>query len=170
MKEIKLTRGLFALVDDSDYEWLNQCKWYANKIDQTFYACRGVNSSGNRSTILMHRLILGLKPGDKRQSDHINQNGLDNQRTNLRSASASQNQANRRFRKDNHSGYRGVRWDKQKQCWRADITFHSKSMCLGLFKNRQEAAMAYDLKAKEFFGEFANLNFPISNAKTALKD
>ena len=95
MKKIKLTRNQYVLVDDADYNWLNQWKWYAHLTHQgakTFYAARASKSVH----IYMHRLIIGLRPNDKRMTDHINHNGLDNRRCNLRIVTRSENSRNRR--------------------------------------------------------------------------
>lgn len=103
MKEIQLTQGQVALVDDSDYEELGKYKWYAQKRYKTknFDAVR----NGRFHVISMQRQILGLELGDKRQGDHINRNPLDNRRSNLRIATASENMRNRRLSARNASGF-----------------------------------------------------------------
>lgn len=114
---IPLTQGLFALVDGKNFEWLNQCKWFAVKVRNNFYAARqskwlGKEKRFEHSMIFMHREILGLKYNDNRQSDHKNHSGLDNREFNLRIVTVAQNQQNGLPHKDGKSKYKGVYWDK----------------------------------------------------------
>jgi len=144
MKTIQLTQGQVALVDDADYEWLNRWRWYANwaKNTQSYYAeSHSKRKGGKRHHILMHREILGLKLGDRRQADHINHDTLDNRRTNLRNVTCQQNHFNRKSTK-------GFWWDKAKQKYRASIMINNKSIHLGLFSTAEDARNAY-LQAKE---------------------
>ena len=142
-----LTRGVVAIVDESDYEWLNHWKWtaFANR-DSGFYAAR-------TGGIMMHRVILNA-PVDM-QVDHYNGNTLDNRRTNLRLATHSENQHNCRPNRIATSPYKGVCWDGTK--WRVAIGRGVGSF-LGRFTDEQEAARTYDAAACERFGEFAWLN------------
>ena len=158
MKEIQLTQGKIALVDDSDFEWLNQWKWYAAREGNTFYAQRTDRSNGKR-TVKMHRLILGLSDPNI-LADHMDLNGLNNQRNNLREADSSKNQWNRRSVKNSSSKYLGVSFDKDKRIrkWKAIIQANNKKIVLGRFASEDEAALAYNEKALELHGEFANLN------------
>lgn len=151
MKIIWLTKGQFTLVDDADFEWLNQWKWYASNKITTFYAQRG------KDDIYMHRLILGLED-IKIKCDHIDRNGLNNQRNNLRPATKSQNNCNSKPRKNKTSIFRGVYWCVDKNKWRASITKDNIVYALGNFTNQEAAAIAYNKKAIEFHGEFATLN------------
>ena len=157
MKRIKLTQGKFALVSDEDYEYLNQWKWFAHKGYTTFYAIRhSLTINKKRTLIYMHRVIaerMGIK-----NPDHIDRNGLNNQRNNLRDSTRSQNNANRGLNKNNTSGYKGVCWNKQKQKWHARIRVNYKYVQLGLFDNIKDAARAYNKAALKYFGEFAWLN------------
>jgi hypothetical protein len=146
MKIIKLTQGQFSQVDDEDYEFLNQFKWQAYKAPNTYYAMR--ESKGK--TIRMHRII--MKTPSNLMVDHIDHNGLNNQKINLRNCNASQNQCNKK--PIGSSIYLGVNI-----CIRATIRINNKNVNLGSFKTEIEAAKAYDKAAKENFGEFANLNF-----------
>ena len=158
MKEIPLTQGKVALVDDDDFEWLSQFKWYAVKFGRTFYAVRQApRVNGKQRTIWMHREVLGLKPGDPRV-DHRDGDGLNNQRMNLREATHRQNMMNSRGRSGS-SRFKGVDWDKRAKKWRARISVNGKKKHLGYFIDEEEAARAYDEKAKKIFGEFARVNF-----------
>ena len=152
---IPLTQGKHAIVDDDDFEWLNQWKWYALKTANTYYAARKVRGR----TVLMHRVVLGLDIRDKRHGEHKNGAGLDNRRTNLRIATPAQNQANQRLQKKSRSGYKGVKWVRRDKRWMARIKVSGKTMYLGYFKNPVDAAKAYDEAARKHFGEFANTNF-----------
>ena len=154
MKKIKLTQDKFALVDDADYGWLNQFAWYVIKSRNTFYACRDIHKD---KILRMHRLIMGLDFGDKRQSDHINGNGLDNRRSNLRICTNQQNQFNQEPRIGS-SKYKGVHWHKRDNKWQAQIRIDSNPKHLGLYDNEEDAALAYNLAAQEHYGEYARIN------------
>lgn len=164
-KVIKLTLGKFAIVDDEDFEWLNQWKWYAAKGRRTFYVYRGVYSSkpGKRTTIRMHRAILGIIDPNI-FVDHKDRNGLNNKRDNLRLATDAQNKTNRESTKGATSKYLGVFLVIQKykektyRYWVAQISKYDKNIHLGYFKTEQEAALAYNKAAIKLHGEFANLN------------
>ena len=158
MKLIPLTRGLFAKVDDADFDWLNQWKWHAVKCRDRFYAVRTSSSAGGQKPkpIRMHcELCVGAF-----QVDHKDLDSLNNQRDNLRPATRTANQGNTKKRKDNGSGFKGVSWHKRVGAWQAQIGIRGCRTSLGYFQNPQEAALAYDAAAKEIFGEFARLNFP----------
>jgi hypothetical protein len=149
MKEIKLTRGKVALVDDEDFEYLNQWKWFFNKG----YAGRHTGPRHRRKLVLMHRDILCVPDG--LVTDHINHDGLDNRRSNLRSCTRAQNYANSDIHSNNTSGAKGVRLRKDTKKWSAIIKHNQKVIYLGCFKNLDEAARAYKDKAREIYGEFA---------------
>ena len=155
VRYIPLTRGLHAIVDADDYEWLMQYKWYAGRppSQKTFYACRNVPGRG---IMLMHRQI--MQPPKGMVVDHINGNGLDNRRCNLRICTQAQNSYNCPSRAGAKSRFRGVtpRGDK----WEAKIQHKGQVYNLGLFDNEIEAAKARDRKAIELFGEYAWLNLP----------
>jgi len=151
MKKIKLTQNKYVLVDDKDFNYLNQFKWHAIKGRNTFYAARNIYKNGTRKYIRMHNLILG------NGVDHIDNNGLNNQRKNLRLVTPQQNNMNQIMRKNNKSGYKGV-YPRINGGFAANIRINRKSIHLGVFNDKIEAAKAYNQKAKELFGEYANLN------------
>lgn len=149
LKHINLTQGKVAIVDDEDFEELNKYKWcYLN----AGYACR--ESSGKM--ILMHRDI--NKTPNNKITDHINGNGLDNRKVNLRTCTTSENAMNSKTNLINTSGYRGVSKDNVRGTYRATIKKLDKAIFLGRFKTANEAALAYNKAAIELFGEFARLN------------
>lgn len=152
-KEISLTRGQIAIVDAADYEWLMQWKWYAYKGKTTWYAARK-----EQGMVWMHRFI--LRPEPEMFVDHINRDGLDNRRANLRFATAQQNHFNRSVSARNKSGYKGVHWSDHHKKWVAQIRSNGKSCVLGRFDTAEEAARVYDEAAKSLHGEYACLNMP----------
>ena len=160
MKKIQLSQGKVAIVDDDDFEWLSEWKWYAHKHWNTFYVWRSTNTKlgEKRKTIQMHRLILGLQRGDGKIVDHINHNGLDNRKCNLRIVTNSQNCMNQRPAKNFSSKYKGVSWRTSRKKWRAQIKLNKKTIYLGGFNSEEDAARAYNRKAIELFGEYAFLN------------
>lgn len=159
MKQIKLTQGKFALVDDEDFDFLNQWKWSVSKIGNNFYAMRSKKITKTRKsiTIRMHRLILNVSKGE--YVDHIDMNGLNNQRSNIRVCTNAENSRNRTASKNTSSKFKGVSWHKRNKKWCANIKVDRKTYSIGSFTSEIEAAKAYDLKAKELHGEFANFNF-----------
>lgn len=139
-----------AMVSDCDYDHLMQYAW-CSRPD-------GVISTqiGGRK-VQMHRLILNAP--ENMEVDHIDGNRLNNQRTNLRLCNSSQNKCNRGARKDNTSGYKGVSWHKQRNKWTARIkTPYGKYLYLGLYDDKNEAALAYNKASMEHHGEFAFIN------------
>ena len=159
MKEISLTQGKVALVDDADYEWLNQWKWYASSI-QSSYSCRFYAKRRVRKGVLeyMHRLILELQRNDNREVDHIDGNGLNNQRSNLRVCTHKQNRQSSRKRKIGASRYKGVCWNRRRHKWCSYIYVNEKLIHLGYFDSETDAALAYNHAALNHFGKFALLN------------
>ncbi len=157
MKQIPLSQGLFALVDDEDFEYLNQFKWCALKAPKTFYAIRRANNSKN-PTIYMHRIILGLTDS-KIHCDHRDNNGLNNQKYNLRPCTNSQNQKNKSYSTNGTSKYKGVSKIKNCATWIVRIYVNGKNISFTGFRCEIEAAKKYDEMAKLYYGEFAWLNF-----------
>jgi hypothetical protein len=159
-RRIPLTQGQFAIVDNADYDELAMYKWYGIKNGRTFYAERFVKTNGivrKRNLIGMHRQLLDVPAG--KVVDHINHNGLDNRRANLRIVTRAQNTwHNRKCTGDFTSKYKGVSWAKIHSRWLAKIGYKGRKIFIGLFDDEVSAAKAYDAKAKELFREYAILN------------
>lgn len=155
---IPLTQGKFATVDVDDYDRFSQCKWCASKShNNRFYAVRYKNNK----TIMMHRQIMNAPAG--LVVDHIDGNGLNNRKSNLRICTQAQNFLNSRPRRNCGSRYKGVSLYKREKMWRVKIFHNSRTINIGQFDDEIEAALAYDRKAAELFGEFAYLNFPTTD-------
>ncbi len=157
MKEIPLTQGKVALVDDEDFEKVNQLKWCLKKGDTQEYAHTSLCVNKKRTSLLMHRMILGVS-GRNNYIDHKNRNGLDNQKSNLRICCPSDNSSNKKSAKGSSSKYLGVSWNSNCQKWRVRICKKGKFYSIGLFDSEIEAALAYNEAAKVIHGEFVNPN------------
>ena len=160
---IRMSQPRYAKVDPADYEQLRKYEWFVGKRRNggSFYAGAYVTDSktGKEKIIFMHREIIEVHK--KMVVDHINNDGMDNRRANLRRATHSQNMCNRKKRSGAHtSRHKGVYWDKEKRKWIAHIGFMGRNMHLGCFYSEIEAAKARDRAAKKYHGEFAYLNFP----------
>jgi len=153
VKKIELSRGLVALIDDEDYPAISQFKWTASARN---YAYRVTQDSGKQSYHALHREIMGLQSGDSREVDHIDGDGLNNQRANLRICSHAENTLNRRMSKRNTSGFKGVTWSKCNRRWQAQIMIGGKQKWLGLYDSPEIAHAAYKAAADALHGEFAN--------------
>lgn len=154
-KEIKLSMGMVALVDNEDFDYLNKFRWCAHKRGRAFYA----ESTINGVRVIMHNVI--MNPPKGMLIDHIFHNGLDNRKSQLRLATKSQNNANRTSRKNSSSKYLGVAFEKDRNKWTARIRKNGQGYRLGSFLKETDAALAYNKKAFELHGEFANLNIII---------
>ncbi|MGE5296149.1 MAG: HNH endonuclease [Solirubrobacterales bacterium] len=152
VKRIKLRDGIFVLLDAADYEKISQYKWYAQRHGRQIYA---VSFQRGGKMVYMHRMI--AKPRKGYVVDHIDHNGLNNCRCNLRVCTQRQHQANR-GPCGGTSRFVGVHREGDK--WRATIRWRGKYYNLGLFTDEVEAAKARDRKAHEIHGKFAYLNFP----------
>jgi len=161
-KTIPLSQGYEATVDDEDFEYLNQFKWNVRIVYGTQYAKRNITTAiGKKTTVNMHREI--MKAPKNFMIDHVNGNGLDNRKENLRISTRSQNLMNSKKPSNGKtSQYKGVCLNKQtsnhKKCWRAEIKLNKKSIFLGYFYSEKEAALAYNNAAKMYFGAFAKIN------------
>lgn len=154
MKRIELTKGQHALVDDADFEFLNQWKW---RLSNRGYAVRGERKNGIYKTIFIHRELLATPEGFI--TDHINGDCLDNRRSNLRVVTHRQNAMNRQKDVKTISQFKGVSFYKKLNKWGAHIFHNNRLRYLGLFEQEHHAALAYDLWAKELFGPYAKTNF-----------
>lgn len=158
MKHISLTKNKSTIVDDCDYIYLMQWKWYVTKYGR--YAVRNARHADTIETgkmIYLHDVIATRK-GLKSKIDHTNRNSLDNRRNNLREATNAQNLANRGPQRNNTTGYKGVVYDQQRDRWIAQIKVNQKHIFLGRFGIKLEVARAYNKGAKKYFGKFAYLN------------
>lgn len=154
MKKIPLGNERFSLVDDDDFDNLFKFKWHFNKG----YACRnGAKHNGRKDPAIYIHRIVNKTPGGF-QTDHINGNKLDNRKKNLRIATNSQNQMNRKPKPNAASKYKGVTKCKISNKWRARIVVRKQTISLGLFTSELSAAIAYNKMAREKFGEFAKEN------------
>jgi hypothetical protein len=166
LKEIPLTKGLVALIDDEDFEKVSVFRWQAVSNKKVYYAYHSIakklpNGKKGSTAIKMHRLVMGVTD-PKIQVDHINGNTLDNRKENLRLCSNIENSRNRKGYCTNTSGFRGVGRDKRRNSnpWFATIVKDEKQKWLGYFNTPEEAAKAFDKAAKEIYGEFCGkLNF-----------
>jgi hypothetical protein len=158
VQEIKLTRGMVAIVDDEDFERLNQWKWYAQithtKTKPKFYACRSERTRKSHKHIFMHRYLMDVPT--KISVDHKDGNSLNNQKTNLRLCNQAQNNYNSIKRKDGKIRFKGVSWWGNKY-YRCRIEVDGKTK-VSYFHIDIEAALEYDRLALQYYGEFAKTN------------
>lgn len=158
MVKIELTRGQVALVDDADAPALLPHSWCVLPAHRSgFYAVRAI---GPGQIVSMHRQIMGLPQSRTPHVDHRDGDGLNNQRANLRIATVSQNHANSRKPRCGTNRFKGVTRSTHGKPWQARIVVLQRAYWLGRFHTEEEAARAYDVAAREHFGEFAALNLP----------
>lgn len=156
MAQIELTQNLVALIDDTDLPLVSPFKWHAHKAFKTFYAMNRYGHGGSYHS--MHRLILPAPSGI--QIDHIDGNGLNNRRANLRHATQAENNRNRSKFLGSTSRFIGVNWNQEKQKFQCRIRVNGKDVHLGWFHDQEDAARHYDFAAIQCVGPFARLNFP----------
>jgi hypothetical protein len=156
---IPLNQGKYALIDEDDFALVSQYNWFLQGLGPYHsYAIRNLPIGSDKKIESMHRFLMNA--ADDIEVDHINGDGLDNRRQNLRLATRSQNMANQKKKEGTTSRYKGVSWRKVERKWRAYIKCDKQNRHLGYFHSEIEAALAYDRAARELFGKFANLNFP----------
>lgn len=163
--QIPISRGMFTLVDDVDADSVRAFRWNAMPCQHLWYARRQrARAGGGQQAQMLHSFLTGWS-----LVDHINGDGLDNRRANLRQATVMQNARNRR-KIFGLSAYKGVaRADSISTPWRARITIAGSRLQLGNYANELDAARAYDAAARHHFGEFAALNFPAADERSALR-
>jgi HNH endonuclease len=157
VKEILLRRGFVVLIDDDDYLWASQFKWCVyGRHAYVHRALKRVNGKQMREHL--HRAILGLKHGDSKYVDHIDGNGLNNQKSNLRLCTMAENIRNQKLHRNNSTGFKGVSWNKQKKKFKAYIKRNYKNIHLGYYRTASEAGRAYDKASQSLHGDFARPN------------
>lgn len=161
VKVVPLTRGQFTIIDPGDYPAVSVLPWHANLIHGVWYAQH--TNAANRTVIGMHTFLTGFA-----ETDHLNGNGLDNRRGNLRDA-AGRNSHNTRKHRGSSSRYKGVSWHAARHKWTAQITRHDVKQHLGYFVKEEDAARAYDTAAREHHGTFGRYNFPEPGEQSALR-
>lgn len=162
MQFIELTQGYVAAIDNADYDRVAQYKWHATTSRKRsdgsvqVYATRNIaKEGGGRTRQMLHRFIMTTPIG--LDTDHINGNGLDNTRKNLRICTRSENAYNQRPQLGT-SCYKGVYWSKCSGKWQGQIAMRGKCIHLGLFVSERDAAIAYNNAALQLYGDFAHLN------------
>lgn len=147
---LKTKKGEEFTIDKEDYERVSKVSWYNH--------CGYMRARMGKKLVSLHRYLLDLSTEEKRQVDHIDRNKLNNCKSNLRLATASQNGANRRRQVNSINNYKGVSWKKDKKKWTASITQNGKQKHIGYYTTEEGAAIAYNEKAIELFGDFACIN------------
>lgn len=159
MREIPLTKGYVALVDDEDYEDVSRFKWYAVVKGHGVYAARHDETNPQGAALYLHRYLTDAEP--LQPIDHRDRNTLNCARRNLRKTTRSGNSANtQKIRVPASSQYKGVYWHAKNSKWATQIKRDGKVTYLGTYMSEEDAARAYDVAANDFFGDFACLNFP----------
>lgn len=158
MKQIPLTKGKFTIVDDEDYEKVIVHKWHTHKGNTTYYVATTPRGTKSNRLLLMHRFILDISD-PKVHVDHINGNGLDNRRSNIRPCTPTQNNRNSSLPKNSTTGFKGVSiaYDNK---YKVHLSHENNKLHIGTFDSKEHAALSYDFAARKLHGEFAKLNFP----------
>jgi hypothetical protein len=151
--ELELIHEYKAVVDEEDYAFLSQWTWYPYVRSNGVYVGRRVRDNGRQKTIYLHRLLLNAPKGI--EVDHINGNPLDNRKSNIRLCTRSQNNQNIKKTKGKIP-YKGV--SEKRDGYQVSVAKNGKRHWVGSFKTIKEAALAYNKKATELFGEFASVN------------
>ncbi len=149
---VPLTRGYEAIIDAADVPLVEGFNWIAFVRPHTVYVISSRKTGNTPSTIYLHRLIMGAPVG--LEVDHVDCNGLNNRRNNLRFASKSQNAHNQRIRSNNRSGVKGVSFNKKRGLWVAHIKIQYKSRTIGSFRTIEEASAAYAAASAALHGEY----------------
>ncbi len=153
---VPLTKAHVAIIDAADVDLVDGYSWYAMPNGKTVYARRGELHCGKSRTVFLHRVILGILD-PKIQTDHIDRNGLNNRRTNLRVATRSENMRNKGAQRNNKSGFKGVSWNADMRKWEAKINILGRQTRLGMFDAVEAAHAAYREAAEKFHGDFARV-------------
>lgn len=157
--EIKLTRGMVALVDESNFEKVSTFKWIAQRSGNKFYVARRTSRKDGHKMILLHRYLMGVLKDKSILIDHKNGNTLDNRISNLRKCTCSQNLANSKIKSSNNIGIKGVgKTGNKKMPFRARICVLGKRLNLGVFSDKISAGKAYEIASKKYFKEFSRTN------------
>lgn len=154
-QSIRLRNGVCAYLDDADYDRSTDFHWHKTLNG---YAAGSVVEQGVRKRVYLHRWLMNAQPGQL--VDHIDGNKLNNRRSNLRLVTRSQNQANRRRNRTSRSRYKGVTWHKRRRLWMARIQVRGRRITIGYYADPLHAAYEYDAFARNYFGEYARVNFP----------
>jgi hypothetical protein len=149
---VTLTRGYVAVIDSADANLFEGFNWSADVRARNVYAYRHIRVGRKRQKLYMHRVVYG--PDSRQQIDHINHDGLDNRRANLRGCSPAENQRNMRIPAHNTSGFKGVCWSKKHGKWKAEIRWSGKRKHIGLFDCAEDAHEAYCVASEKYHGEF----------------
>lgn len=162
MIQFPVGHGLTAMIDDEDEALLARANWYAMKDyrTQTWYCMAWERTKDGRHRLAMHRILMNDPKG--MLIDHVDGNGLNNQRENLRLATCQQNSRNRISPRQRAGTFKGLNWDAQRGKWMAKIYVNYRCINLGRYPRPEDAARAYDRAAVAYFGQFAKLNFPVS--------
>lgn len=158
--EVPLTQGQHALIDEEDAQMVMQYRWSVRRGRHTWYAVSYRGRGRHARPVFMHRLLMGLEGRRARsvEVDHVDGNGLNNTRANLRLATRAQNARNHRRSAANTSGYMGVSWHAGSRTWCVQIRAQGRALRVGLYRDLDDAARAYNEAARRYYGPFARLN------------